>query len=47
MNHLRTHAGMWAGVATGIGFTLGIIGRLMLYRKQRSVREVIVFSGPC
>ena len=46
-HHLRTHAGLWAGAAAGAGFTLGILGRLMLYRKQRSMPEVIVISGAC
>lgn len=46
-NHLRTHPGLWASAAAGAGFTLGIIGRLMLYRKQRSMPDVIVISAAC
>ena len=46
-HHLRTHAGLWAGAAAGAGFTLGILGRLMLYRKQRAMPDVIVISGTC
>ena len=46
-HHLRTHPGLWAGAAAGAGFTLGILGRLMLYRKEHSMPDVIVISGAC
>ena len=44
-HHLRTHPTIWAGAAMGAGFTLGILGRLALWRKQRELPDVIVISG--
>ena len=44
-HHLRTHPAMWAGAAMGAGFTLGLLGRLALWRKQRGMPDVIVISG--
>ena len=44
-HHLRTHPTMWAGAAMGAGFTLGLLGRLALWRKQHEMPDVIVISG--
>ena len=45
-HHLRTHPGPWVASAVGAGFGVGLLGRLLMYRKaHRAMPEVIVISG--
>ena len=42
--NMRTHAMTWAGIATGVGFVLGLAGRIMRHRAKRTPHIVIVES---
>ncbi len=34
----------WAGIAAGVGFTLGLAGRLLQLRAKRNLPELIVIE---
>ncbi len=44
---LHDKPALWAGIATGAGFALGIAGRLLRYRLRRRALPAIVIISEC
>jgi hypothetical protein len=44
---LRAKPAMWAGVAAGAGFGLGMMGRLMRHRMHRDVMPTLIIVEAC
>ena len=46
---MRTNPMLWAGVAAGTGFGLGLIGRVMHWRnkQRRALPDIVIIEATC
>jgi ElaB/YqjD/DUF883 family membrane-anchored ribosome-binding protein len=44
---MRTNPMLWAGIAGGTGFALGLIGRIVHWRTHRPVPTLVVIETSC
>ena len=42
---LRNRPAMWAGIAAGVGFALGLAGRIARHRRLRREMEMVILEA--